>query len=170
MDWMTTLRRSGGVNALARQLDSQPAEVGSAAEALLPALLGGMRQLADSLGRGDEGVRKLVDVLTAMGGGELAAQVMAPDQLDSSAGSAIVERVLGPEVARRAVLIEAERTRGLELAFGERLLPALAMLVGGYITARAGGSGAAGSGGLDGVASLLDTPTPDDDGVGADRI
>ena len=44
----------------------------------------------------------------------------------------------------------------------------LAMLVGGYITARAGGSGAEGSGGLTGLDGLLDSLTPT--GGEADRI
>jgi hypothetical protein len=50
------------------------------------------------------------------------------------------------------------------------MLPGLAMLVGGYITARAGGSGAAGSAGLDNPGSLLDTLTTDGDHTDADRI
>jgi hypothetical protein len=168
MDWLTTLRRNGGINALARQLGVTPADVGAGSEALLPALLGGLRQLADSLGGGDAGVHALVDVLMELGGGQLAADVMAPGPLDTAPGAAILDRALGPEVARRAVLVEAERTHGLDQAFGERLLPALAMLVGGYITARVGGSGAEGSGGLSGLDGLLDSPTVD--GGDADRI
>jgi hypothetical protein len=169
MDWLTTLRRNGGINALARQLGATPSDVAAGSEALLPALLGGLRQLADRLGGGDAGAQALVDGLMQLGGGQLAADVMAPAQLNTGPGNAILDRALGPEVARRAVLVEAERTRGLDQAFGERLLPALAMLVGGYITARAGGSGAEGSGGPGGLGGLLDSLTPDGD-TGADRI
>ncbi len=78
--------------------------------------------------------------------------------------------MIGPDVARRAVLTEAERTSGLDQALGERILPGLAMLVGGYITARAGGSGAEGSGGLTGLGSLLDSLTPGGNDTGLDRI
>lgn len=170
MDWLTTLRRSGGINALSRQLGASPAVVAVGAEALLPPLLGGLRGVADLLGGGEAGVRALVEELTELGGGELAAAVMAPGPLDTDRGTVIVERALGPEVARRAVLIEAQRTSGLEPAFGERMLPGLAMLVGGYITARAGGSGAEGSGGLGGLGGPLDSLTPDTDGADADRI
>jgi hypothetical protein len=170
MDWLTTLRRSGGIEALSRQLRVSPAEVLGGAEALLPPLLGGLRQLADRLGRGDAGIRALVDVLFEMGGGELAAEVMGPDPLDPSAGMKIVDKALGPEVARRAVLIEAQRKAGLDPELGERMLPGLAMLVGGYITARAGGSGTEGSGGLSGLGQLLDTLTPGEDDDSADRI
>lgn len=170
MDWLTTLRRSGGINALSRQLGVAPADVAKGAAALLPALLGGLRQLADRLGGGDAGIRALVEELTELGGGQLAADVMAPGPLNSEPGNAILDRTLGPDVARRAVLIEAERMDGLDQALGERMLPGLAMLVGGYITARAGGSGAEGSGGLVGLGSLLDTLTPGRADDEVDRI
>jgi len=162
MDWLTTLRRSGGLNALSRQLGVTPAEISAAAETLLPALLSGFRQFADRSGGGDAGVRGLLDELAQFGGGQLAADVMGPGTLDTAPGNAMLDRLIGPEVARRAVLIEAERTTGLDQALGERLLPGLAMLVGGYITARAGGSGAEGSGGLDELGTLLDSLTHDE--------
>lgn len=170
MDWLTTLRRSGGINALSRQIGVSPADVAVGAEALLPALLGGLRQLADRLGQGDEGVHSLLDVLTDLGGGQLAADVMGPGPLNTDLGNTILDRALGPEVARRAALIEAERNFGLDQALGERMLPGLAMLVGGYITARAGGSGAEGSGGLGGLGALLESLTPDENDADADRI
>lgn len=170
MDWLTTLRRSGGINALSRQIGAGPAEVAAGVEALLPALLGGLRKRADLLGRGDAGVHALVDELVELGGGELAAEVMGPGPLKTDPGRVILDRAIGPEVARRAVLIEAERNSALLPALGDRILPGLAMLVGGYITARAGGSGAEGSGGLSGLGSLLDTLTPDANDADADRI
>jgi hypothetical protein len=170
MDWLTTLRRSGGINALSRQLGVSPAEVAAAGEALLPALLAGLRQLADGLGRGDVGVQGLVKLLMELGGGQLAADVMGPGPLNTGPGNAILVRALGPEVARRAVLVEAERTTGLDQALGDRVLPGLAMLVGGYITARAGGSGAEGSGGLRELGALLHSLIPDENDASADRI
>jgi hypothetical protein len=170
MDWLTTLRRSGGINALSRQLGVSPAEVSAAAEALLPALLGGLRQLADRLGKGDAGVRALVEQIVELGGGQLAADVMGPGPLDSGPGNAILDRALGPEVARRAIFVEAERTGQIDQSLAERIFPGLAMLVGGYITARAGGSGAEGSGGLGGLGSLLETLTPGENDADADRI
>lgn len=170
MDWLTTLRRSGGINALARQIGASPAEIAAGTAALLPALLTGLRQAADRLGRGDAGVRALVDELAALGGGQLAADVMGPGPLKTEPGLAILDLAIGPDVARRAVLIEAERNAGLDRGLGERVLPGLAMLVGGYITARAGGSGAEGSGGLSELDALLDSMTSDKNDAGVDRI
>lgn len=168
MEWLTTLRRSGGINALSRQLGLSPAEVSTATEALLPALLSGLRQLGDRLGgEGEAGIRAVVDLFVKLGGGQLAADVMGPGPLDTGPGNALLDEALGPEVARRAVLIEAERNAGLSQALGERVLPGLAMLIGGYITARAAGSGVAGSGGLDGLGNLLVGAAPGND---ADRI
>jgi hypothetical protein len=170
MDWLTTLRRSGGINALSRQLGVSPADVAAATAVLLPALLGGLRQQAERLGKSDAGVRAVVEHLVELGGGQLAADVMGPGPLDSEPGNAILDYALGPDVARRAILIEAERTAQIDQALAERILPGLAMLVGGYITARAGGSGAAGSGGLGGLGNLLETLTPDDNDENTDRI
>lgn len=170
MDWLTTLRRSGGINALSRQLGASPADVASAATALLPALLGGLRQAAESFAPGDAGVQALVDVLAGLGGGQLAADIMGPGPIDTTPGNLLLDRVMGPEVARRAVLAEAERSQGLDMDLGARVLPGLAMLVGGYITARAGGSGAEGSGGLEELGGLRDTVTPDVNDNGSDRI
>jgi hypothetical protein len=170
MDWLTTLRRSGGINALSRQIGASPADVAAGTEALLPALLAGLRQVADRLGGGDDGVHGLVDKLAELGGGQLAADVMGPSPLVTEPGNAVLDLAIGPDVARRAVLIEAERNAGLDQALGERVLPGLAMLVGGYITARVGGSGAEGSGGIDDLGTLLDTLTPDGNDSAVDRI
>ena len=170
MEWLTTLRRSGGINALSRQLGVSPAEVSAATEALLPALLSGLRQVGDRLGGGETGVSGLVNLLTELGGGQLAADVMAPGPLDTGPGKAILDEALGPEVARRAVLVEAQRNTGLDQVLGERVLPGLAMLVGGYITARAAGSGVEGSGGLSGLDKMLVSLTPGGDDVSEDRI
>jgi hypothetical protein len=170
MDWLTTLRRSGGINALSRRLGVTPAEVSVAAQALLPALLSGFHQFAERQGGGDAGARGLLDELSELGGGQLAADVMGPGTLDTAPGSVIVERMIGPEVARRAILVEAERTAALDQELGDSLLPGLAMLVGGYITARAGGSGAEGSDGLHGLGNLLDSLISNESGADVDRI
>ena len=50
------------------------------------------------------------------------------------------------------------------------MLPLLAMLVGGYLSARAGGSGAQGSGGLGGLGSLLGSVLGDKQGGGLGGI
>jgi hypothetical protein len=167
MEWLTTLRRSGGINALSRHLDVSPAAVSAATTALLPVVLGGLRQLVDRLGGGNAGTRALIDTLAGLGGGDLAAAVMGPGAFDIAPGRRIVEVVIGPDVARRAVLAEAERAAGLDKVLGERVLPALAMLIAGYITALAGGSGAEGSGGLGGVREALtfETGAGDEDRI-----
>jgi hypothetical protein len=170
MEWLTTLEQSGGIDALSRQLGLSPAEVAQATGALLPALLSGLRQLADRLGGGEAGIRAVVELLAQVGEGRLAADVMGPGPLDTSIGIALLDQVLGPEVARRAVLIEAERKAGLNQALGERVLPGLALLVAGLITARGVCDGGQGSSGLVGLDNLLISLTPDRNCSDADRI
>lgn len=166
MDWLTTLRRSGGINALSRQLGVSPVEVAAGAEALLPAIVAGARHFVDRHGSGEAGARALVASFAEFGGGQLAADVMGPAPLDILPGLGIVDLLIGPDVARRAVLAEADRV-GLDPVLGERVLPGLAMLVGGYVTALAMGSGAKGSGGLRGV---IDSLAPNGDASAVDRI
>lgn len=166
MDWLTTLRRSGGINALSRQLGVSPALVAAGAEVLLPAVVSGARHFIDRAGGGEGGAQALVDRLAESGGGQLAADVMGPGPLDTTPGVAIVTLLVGPEVARRAVFAELQRA-GVDAEQGERMLSGLAMLVGGYVTALAMGSGAKGSGGL---RSVLDSLAPNDDASAADRV
>jgi hypothetical protein len=169
MEWLTTLERRGGIDALSRQLGLSPAAVAKATGTLLPALLSGLRQLADRLGGGEAGMRAVVELLAQVGEGRLAGDVMGPGPLDTNIGIVLLDQVLGPEVARRAVLIEAERKAGLNQALGERLLPCLAMLVVGLITARRVCDGVEGSG-LDGLDNLLIGLTLDQNCTDADRI
>jgi hypothetical protein len=162
MDWIGTLRRSGGFSALARQIGSTPANVALGAQALMPALIAGLREFRDGSGGGEAGIRKLLDLLDSLGDGDLAVAVMGQAQLDVGAGNALLETILG--VRRQRILGEAERWSELDPELLERLLPALAMLVGGYVSAKAHGSGAAGSGGLAVLGGLLDGRAEDEVG------
>ena len=137
MDWVATLRRSGGLNALARQLSVSPLEASTGAEALLPALLSGFRAIGDS----PAGLQELLAKLDTLGDGNLAVQVMGPDPLRTEAGETILDWMLQDDAARRTVIEDAASASALDTELLERLLPPLAMLVGGYISARAGAEG-----------------------------
>jgi hypothetical protein len=156
MDWLATLRRSGGIDALARQTGSRPADVQAATAKLLPALLRGLNRYARAQAAGGEGGRALLAYFASLGDGKLAADVMAQDQLDSAPGEAILDRILGGGGDRRRLLEAAARACLLDLALLDRLLPALAMLLCGYIAAciEAGGD-------LDWLRDALALP-PDD--------
>jgi len=168
MDWLATLRRSGGINAIARHVGTSPVDAGAGISALLPMVINGLRDYCARSGGGDAGVRSLIGLLGQMGDGDLAAQVMGPDPLRIDAGKALLDRLFGAGVT--AEVDEAERSTDVARDLLDDLLPPLAMLVGGYIAARAGGSGGQGGVGPSGLGGLLDTLlTHGDDHSGSQR-
>lgn len=166
---LDTLRRSGGLEAVSKELGIGPAAAFAGAEALLPAILGGFRKQAEATGGGAAGLGNLIEMLGGLGGGELAGNVLAPDPTDIDRGNAVLGRIFGTRDVSRSVAEDAAARTGLDSATLRRMLPLLAMLVGGYLSARAGGSGAQGSDGLNGggLKTLLDL---DGDGNPLDDI
>lgn len=126
MDMLATLRRSGGIEALARQLGETPANATAQVIELLPSLLDDFRSYANNL-------NGLLEILDNFGGGEMAAAVMAREPADDQAGRGLLDIVLhgtgGPA---------AGVGTGFDPAMLTRMRPLLAMLIGGYIAARAG--------------------------------
>lgn len=145
MDWVATLRRSGGVNALARQIGVSPVEATAGVEALLPCLLGGFREVGNS----EAGLPGLLARLAMLGDGNLAAEILGPGPLATQPGETILGWLLPDKAARDAAVAQAVAASGIDPQVAERLLPPLAMLVGGYISARADAIGDAK--GLEGI-------------------
>lgn len=137
MELLATLRRSGGIDALARQVGVVPATVGSAVEVLLPAVLEGLRAYAQRLGGGDAGIAAVLAMIDGLGDGDLAVAVMGPGPLCEEAGNKILAHALGTDDAKQRLAREVAAVSGQEPALLERLLPPLAMLACGYLSARA---------------------------------
>ncbi|MFM5885472.1 MAG: DUF937 domain-containing protein [Novosphingobium sp.] len=152
---MDLLRRSGGIEAVSKQLGVPPAIAAAGAEALLPAIVGGFRKHADGAGGGEAGLGSLIGMLGSLGGGALAANVLGPDPTDVDQGNGILGQIFGSKDVSRSVAADAAARTGIDPDLLKRMLPILAMLVGGYLSARAGGSGSQGSGGLGGLGSIL---------------
>ena len=135
---LTALQRSGGIEALARQTEVETSRALALVKEILPEML-------DTFGNMAGGRAALLAVFEQFGGTGLAAEVMAMERADPAPGKIIVERAVGegasalPEIAARSG------------PSGARLLPLLAMLVGGYVTAAAAGHGP----GPQGLESLL---------------
>ena len=128
MNWLATLHRSGGVNALARHLCAPTPTVMAGVAALLPPLLDAMRGFGG-------GATALMALIEGQGGGELAARIMRPTLLRAEAGEALRARLFpGGVMAHTSA---AARMSGADPALLDRLAPPLAMLVAGYIAAKA---------------------------------
>ncbi len=155
VDVMEMLRRSGGIEAVSKQLGIPPAMASAGAEGLVPAILGGFGKQAGASGGGESGLGALIGMLGSLGGGGLAANVLGPEETDVGKGNEVLSQIFGSKDISRTVAADAAGKTGIDPAVLKKMLPILAMLVGGYLSARAGGSGAQGSGGLGGLGSIL---------------
>lgn len=136
MDMLETLRRTGGLEAMSRQLDVTPPQSAAGAEALLPLILGGFKRYCRKAGPGAEGLPVLVSMLNELGDGQMAVAVMTPGKLSLAAGAAVLEALFGTPEAIIAVASAAAERSDLGTAKLRNMMPLLAMLVGGYISVR----------------------------------
>lgn len=155
MDVMDVLRRSGGVEAISKQLGIPPAMASAGAEALLPAVLGGFKKHSQGAGEGEAGLGGLIGMLDGLGGGDLAANVLGPGETDTGRGNEVLGQIFGSKDVSRTVAGHAAAQTGIDPELLKKMLPILAMLVGGYLSARAQGPGNEQSGGLGGLGGLL---------------
>ena len=141
MDIGDILQGQGGIGAIAGQLGISPAEVERGAGALLPSILQGFGQRAAPTTGGDAG--GLEDVLGRLGGGGLADNVVGPEPTEVGKGNEILGHIFGSKQVSREVAGDAAQKSGLDPALLKKMLPILAMLVGGYLSSRSsrGGGG-----------------------------
>lgn len=161
------LQQMGGVQSLARQLGVSDGEAQRGAEALLPAILGGMKKQAQAE---PQGVSGLGGLLGQLGGGGLLDQVLEGQSADSGAGNNILGQIFGSKDVSRTVASNAAASSGLDAGLLQKMLPVLTMMVTGYMSKMsAGGQQSGGLGNLiggllgggkqqnsAGLASLLD--------------
>ena len=132
-----TLRRTGGINAVASELGLPAGEALTLVEILLPALVGAFHLHCRNAGGGEAGCRATLAVLRRSGGGALAARIMAPEASDPAEGRVLLETLLGGVGAAAALVAALAQRNGLDAGSVDAVLPRLAMLVGGYVAARA---------------------------------
>ena len=145
------LSQTGGLQSIARELDIAPQEAATGAEALLPAILGGFQKAQAQAG----GAGGLGELLGQLGGGGLLDQVLAPAPTDVGQGNEVLGQIFGSKEVSRTVAQSAAGQSGLDPELLKKMLPLLAMLVGGFMAKRGGGDAAAvggdGGGGLGGL-------------------
>lgn len=151
------LGQLGGMQSMARELGVSESQATSGAAALIPAILGGFKKQAQAQ---PGGLDDLVGMLGRMGGGGLLDEVLAPRATNVASGNDILGQIFGSKDVSRTVATRAAAQSGLDPAVLRKMLPLLAMLVGGYM-AKQGGAGASmapqsGAGPAGGLASMLD--------------
>ncbi len=153
MNLTDILAQAGGLQSVARDLGVSEDQAAAGAEALLPAILGGMKKQAQVQPAGLEGLGGLFGQL---GGGGLLDQVLSPQPTDPSQGNAVLGQIFGSKDVSRAVADNAASQSGLDSGVLRKMLPLLAMLVTGFMAKQAGGVGQASeSGGLGGLGGLI---------------
>lgn len=144
MDLMNILRSSGGVDAIARELGVSPQLAETGAAVLLPAIVGGFQKQADGgaapggSAAAAGGIGGLVDILGKLGGGALATNVIAPEPTPVDQGNEILGQIFGSKDVSRTVATHASQQSGIDPALLKKMLPMLAMLVGGYLATKGG--------------------------------
>lgn len=139
MDMLDMLRATGGLNAIAGQLGVSPEMAAAGASVLLPAVVGGFQKQSDAAGGGAGGLGSLIGMLGQLGGGALATNVIAPAPTNVSQGNDILGQIFGSKDVSRSVAAAGASQTGLDPELLKKMLPLLAMLVGGYLSTRGGG-------------------------------
>lgn len=153
------LQQTGGLSAIARELGLSESQAASGAGALLPAILGGLQNPGAPGAASAAG--GLGGLLSQLGGGGLMDSVLADQPTDVSRGNDLLGHIFGNKETSRAMAQQASGTSGLDPSLLKKMLPLLAMLVGGYLSRhQAGGSGGLGGllGGLGGLGGGANSP------------
>ena len=134
---LNDLLPNGGIEALASQLGVPSEQARRGAEALLPSVLGGM---------GDNST-DLDSHVNALGGAELARNVVGNEPTQIDKGNQLLGGIFGSKDVSREVAGHAAESSGLDPSLLKQMLPILAMLVAGHLSGRSGGQ----QGGLGGI-------------------
>ena len=143
------IAQMGGVQSMARELGISEEEAARGADALAPAILGGFKKQAQPTG-----IEGLGGLLGQLGGGGLLDDVLGPQPTNVSRGNDVLGHIFGSKEVSRTVAQRAATQTGLDPAVLKKMLPMLAMLVGGLLAKKQGAGspvGSAGTGGLGGV-------------------
>ncbi|HQX81425.1 MAG TPA: DUF937 domain-containing protein [Vicinamibacterales bacterium] len=132
------LAQMGGLQSIARELGVSEAQVASGADALAPAILGGFKKQAQGQSSGLEGLGGL---LNQFGGGGLLDDVLGAQPTNVARGNDVLGQIFGSKDVSRAVAQNAASQSGLDPSLLKKMLPMLAMLVGGFISKQQSGGG-----------------------------
>jgi len=130
LDFLSTIQKVGGSDAVAWHLDISLAQAEDATSVLLQAVSGGFKKLAQ-----DRGTAALMKMIYNLGGTELLDQVLARERPQFELGRQLVGDALEP-LAITAVLAHAAKRTGLEKQVLHKLLLLVAMMAGGILAKR----------------------------------
>ena len=133
---LATLRRSGGIEAIARHLELPTPVARAAILAMFGEVLRAYRRAYDTAGGGCDGAAHVLRLVERHGGGQMAAAVLSPEPLAATDGDDLVAELFGNRAAALAAVEAGAAAAGLSAPQIALMLGMLAMLVGGYLAAR----------------------------------
>ena len=162
MNIMDMLQQSGGIGTMAKELGVNESVAQAGAAALLPAILGGFKKTTQAQPSGLDGLGGLLD------------SVLGTQPTPVEKGNDVLGQIFGSKEVSRTVAAGAEQQTGISSDLLKKMLPVVAMMVAGYMAKESSGSAGSGgglggliggllgggnnasSGGLGGIASMLD--------------
>lgn len=148
MNIQDMLASTGGFGAIARELGISEAQAAQGAQALLPAILGGMKRQANAQ---PSGMDALGGLLGQLGGGGLLDNLLGAEPTQVDRGNDVLGQIFGSKDISRNVAQRASQQSGLSPELLKKMLPMLAMLVAGFMSKQQGGTAAPSGGGLGGL-------------------
>jgi hypothetical protein len=151
MNIMDMLQQSGGIGMMAKELGINESVAETGAAALLPAILGGFKKTTQAQPSGLDGLGGL---LGQLGGGGLLDSVLGSQPTPVEKGNEVLGQIFGSKEVSRTVAAGAEQQTGISSDLLKKMLPVVAMMVAGYMAKQSGdGAGTTGNGG--GLGGLL---------------
>ncbi len=151
MNIMDMLQQSGGIGMMAKELGINESVAEAGAAALLPAILGGFKKTTQAQPSGLDGLGGL---LGQLGGGGLLDSVLGSQPTPVEKGNEVLGQIFGSKEVSRTVAAGAEQQTGISSDLLKKMLPVVAMMVAGYMAKQSGdGAGTTGNGG--GLGGLL---------------
>lgn len=143
MQLIDMLKNSGAVHSMAQQIGIDDDQATAGAAALMPALLGGLEKQTRANSQGLSGVASM---LGGLGGGNMLDQVLGSGAPDVNAGNGVLGQLFGSKDVSRAVAQNASSSSGIDPAVLKKMLPLLAMVIGGFVAKQAQARNAQGAG------------------------
>ncbi|WP_322994732.1 DUF937 domain-containing protein [Castellaniella sp.] len=131
------LTQMGGLKSIAQELGVSETQAASGADALIPAILGGLKKQTQTQAQAS-GAAGLAGLLGQLGGSGLLDDVLSSRPTNISRGNDVLGQLFGSKDVSRAVAQNAASQSQLSPDLLKKMLPILAMLVTGLMAKNEG--------------------------------
>jgi len=133
--------------AMASRFGLSSEQAATAADALLPAIMGGFKKQAQS----GAGIGGLSGLMSMLGGGGLFGGAQDDSALDAERGNQVLAQIFGSKDVSRTVAQDAAARTGLDASLLKQMMPVLVSLVTAYMARQGAGAQKSPGAGLGGM-------------------